>query len=169
MHYILKQVKHLQRKYHTANPFLLARDLNIHVRYHQLGRLKGYYLADHKRRFIVINSALDVRMRQVVCAHELGHDRLHQPIAGYSVWKEEDVFSSGSRPEREANLFAAELLIPDQTISSFLTQVFSIDQISSQLELPVDLVLFKLQALRLNGWKLNLPWLMNSDFLKGER
>ena len=167
MHYILKQVKHLQRQHHTANPFVLAQDLNIHVRYYQMGHLKGYYLAEYKKRFIVINNTLDACMKQIVCAHELGHDRLHQPIAGYSVWKDEDVFASGSRPEREANLFAAELLIPDQTICCLLAQELSLEQISSHLELPVDLVLFKLQALRLAGWNMDLPWLMKSDFLKG--
>lgn len=165
MHYILDQVQLLRERYHTSRPEILAVELGIDIQYHDIGSLKGYYLVDRKRRYIVLNNSLDEGMLQLVCAHELGHDRLHQELAGFTVWHERNLFDSRSKAEREANLFAAELLIPDLEIHSLLNQHLSLETISKCLALPVDLVLFKIQALRMTGWKIELPWATNSGFL----
>lgn len=165
MHYILDQVQLLRDRFHTSRPDVIAKELGIDIQQHCLGLLKGYYLVDRKRRYIVLNKKLDESMRQLVCAHELGHDRLHQEIAGFTVWHERNLFDPRSKAEREANLFAAELLIPDLEIHSLLNQGMSLETISKCLGHPVDLVLFKIQALRLTGWKIELPWSVSSDFL----
>jgi len=165
MHYILDQVQLLRERFHTSHPETLAAELGIDIQHHALGSLKGYYLVDRKRRFIVLNNNLNEGMRQLVCAHELGHDRLHQELAGFTVWHEWNLFNPRSKAEREANLFAAELLIPDLEIHSLLNQALSLETISKCLAQPVDLVLFKIQALRMTGWKIELPWVMNSGFL----
>ena len=165
MHYILDQVQLLRDRFHTSRPDVIAEELGIDIQQHCLGSLKGYYLVDRKRRYIVLNKKLDESMRQLVCAHELGHDRLHQEIAGFTVWHERNLFDPRSKAEREANLFAAELLIPDLEIHSLLNQGMSLETISKCLGHPVDLVLYKIQALRLTGWKIELPWSVSSDFL----
>lgn len=155
----------MQDRFHTSRPDVLAKELGIDVQQHDLGSLKGYYLVNRKRRYIILNEKLDVGMRQLVCAHELGHDRLHQEFAGFTAWQERNLFDSRSKAEREANLFAAELLIPDLEIHSLLNQSLSLETISRCLAQPVDLVLFKIQALRMTGWKIELPWMMNTEFL----
>ena len=165
MHFILEQVQILRYRYHTSSPASLAKELGIEVKYHDLGNLKGYYLADRREHYIILNQSLDEDMGQIVCAHELGHDRLHQPIAGYILWQDKNLFESSSKPEREANLFAADLLVSDLEISCLLTQGYSLEEISRLLSKPIDLILFKIQALRLTGWKIDLPWSTNSEFL----
>jgi|LSQX01.1.fsa_nt_gb Zn-dependent peptidase ImmA (M78 family) len=166
MRYILDLAASLKTEYDSADPFSLARDLDILIRYHDLGALKGYYLAEHGIRFIVINCSLEKRMQELVCAHELGHDCLHQKIAGFSIWREKNIFAAGHRAEKEANLFAAELLIPDSSILELLYQECTLDQICKQLGRPQDLILLKLYALNLNGWQFNPAWPINASFLK---
>ncbi len=61
----------------------------------------------------MINQSLRSEWKRFVCAHELGHDRLHRGY-GYYFIEEQTLFCPG-RFEREANRFAVEFLAyPDQ-------------------------------------------------------
>jgi len=102
---VLKLVK----KYKTSDPFQLAQALNIMVRYADLGEeTKGLYYKKIRRRFIVIHERLDQQWARMVCAHELGHDRLHPGISRF--WIDEHSFFNAGKYERQANLFAIKLL-----------------------------------------------------------
>ena len=82
--YILDTVHHLQKKLHTKDPFEAAKNLGIHVLYRNLNNLKGFYTLRCRERYIVINEALPQNEQKIVCAHELGHDRLHRHFAQYT-------------------------------------------------------------------------------------
>ncbi|WP_281890955.1 ImmA/IrrE family metallo-endopeptidase [Paenibacillus sp. YYML68] len=99
----------LARKYKTNCPFELARALNIQVWYGDLGECRGYYLRTLRRRYIAINNALSDEWQRFVCAHELGHDRLHKGMSRFFL--EEATFFNPGRYEREANQFAVNLLL----------------------------------------------------------
>ncbi|SEU26692.1 ImmA/IrrE family metallo-endopeptidase [Paenibacillus sp. NFR01] len=110
-------IKRLVKKYKTTNPFELAEALGIHIRYMDLGSCtKGLYFRKLRRRFIVIHSDLPVEWQRFVCAHELGHDRLHKGINRFFL--EEHSFFAPGKLERQANRFALKLLTagmePDQ-------------------------------------------------------
>ncbi|HHY66104.1 MAG TPA: ImmA/IrrE family metallo-endopeptidase [Alicyclobacillus sp.] len=70
--------------------------------------VRGMYIRAKRRRYIILNSEIHWQWRRFVCAHELGHDRLHRDIRGCHV-DDEDSIRIG-RMEFEANLFATHLL-----------------------------------------------------------
>ncbi len=108
---IERRVKNLIKKHKTNCPFELAECLNINVWYSEFGDgCRGFYLKTLRRRYIAINSALSEEWQKFVCAHELGHDRLHSGYMGYYFIEQHTLFNPG-KFERQANLFAMNLLI----------------------------------------------------------
>ncbi|MRN57021.1 ImmA/IrrE family metallo-endopeptidase [Paenibacillus monticola] len=110
-------INNLLKKYKTNCPFELSRALGIHIRFMNLGAVtKGLYYRKLRRRFIVIHNELPLEWQRFVCAHELGHDRLHKGINRFFL--EESSYFSPGKLERQANLFALKLLsansLPDQ-------------------------------------------------------
>ena len=111
-------VNALVKKYYTRNPFEIADHLGIMVRYDDLGELKGFYTYKRRKRIIFINRSLEntdtYKMRDMVAAHELGHAILTPKSQCYFF--SDNTFFLKSKPEIEANAFAAELLISDEDI-----------------------------------------------------
>ena len=118
-------IRQLIRKYKTNDPFELAERLNINVWYRDLGReTRGLYIRKLRRRYIVIHEDLDDIWKRFVCAHELGHDRLHPGLSRF--WLDEHSFFHVGKFERQANKFAVRLLTAGdspargETIKEFL-------------------------------------------------
>ncbi|MDO7907171.1 ImmA/IrrE family metallo-endopeptidase [Paenibacillus sp. JX-17] len=110
-------IHRLVRKYRTNCPFELADALGIHIRYADLGSAtKGLYFRKLRRRFIVIHNGLIPEWQRFVCAHELGHDRLHKGISRFFM--EEHSYFRPGKLERQANRFAVALLGAGQPIES---------------------------------------------------
>lgn len=107
---IQRRAKNLVRKYGTNCPFTIAKHLNINVQFVDLtDEVRGVYCRTLRRKFIGINSNLPYEWQRFVCAHELGHDLLHRGL-GYYFIEQHTLFNPG-RFERQANLFAVELLL----------------------------------------------------------
>ena len=107
------RVKNLMRKYGTKNPYKLCKLLNIHVRYMDLGNVKGVYKKIVTNKFIIIDEKLSEIMQLVVLCHELAHAVLHNTKEIQS-FKDYDLFPRVSNNiELEANKFAAELLFDE--------------------------------------------------------
>ncbi|MBW7477257.1 ImmA/IrrE family metallo-endopeptidase [Paenibacillus oenotherae] len=104
-----KLIVKLVRKFQTNDPFVIAQGIGIHIRYADLGdRTRGLYYKKLRRRFIVIHDCLSDDWSRFVCAHELGHDRLHPGFSRF--WLDEQSFFNVGKFERQANKFAARLL-----------------------------------------------------------
>ena len=117
MEFILREAERLIQKHKTRNPFEIADCLNINVLYRPLGKLKGIYIYTRRSRYICINNELDSPARRLVCAHEIGHDRFHRHLAIMNPQAQELIsYDMSSKPEREANVFAAEILLPDDEV-----------------------------------------------------
>ena len=119
-------VLHLIKKYDTSNPFELADILNISVFYENLGTINGYYNKPLRMKQIHINSLLNDHEAKFTCAHELGHAILH-PNASTPFLRSNTMLSV-EKLEIEADTFAVNLLIPDDTIvenSMYTTEQFS--------------------------------------------
>ncbi len=135
------RVKHLIRKYETRNPLKLAKYLNIHAVHKEYSlHTKGYYIKTLRNKFIVVNSALDEHSQRIVLAHELGHAILHSCEPIYFI-REYTLFPVGPY-EREANKFAAELLIDDNDIKEMRYKATS--YIAAALEVNEELVKYKI-------------------------
>lgn len=111
---IKKIVLNLIKKYNTQDPFELAELLNIEYIIGSMGKCNGCYLYLKRHRCIFINDNLSDSEMSLVMAHELGHAILHRTENCYFIRNK--TFMSTACIEKEANAFAAELLIPDSLI-----------------------------------------------------
>ena len=146
---ILEEVDKLTKKYKTRDPFEIAKGLNIDIIYHDLGNLKGYYYYQSRMKYIVINKNISEDLKPVICAHELAHDRLHLNFAKNFAIREFGLFDMSSKPEREANLFAAELLIDETKFLELALDEYSYMYLSNKLNIPLELIKCKLEILKI--------------------
>lgn len=104
-----KLIHRLIRRFKTNCPFALAENLNINIWYADLGKnTRGLYMRKLRRRYIVIHQDLDEHWKRFVCAHELGHDRLHPGVSRF--WLDKSSLFNPGKYERQANKFAVRLL-----------------------------------------------------------
>jgi len=160
-------VEQLVKKHHTRNPFELASLSGIVVMLRDLAELKGFYTVENKTRYIVINERLDDYLRCLICCHELGHDCLHRQFAQYDSLRDYTMFDCTGKTELEANLFAADLMIPDtDIILKIRWESNTYEQIAKMLYVPEALVKFKVYSISKRGYGIHTPELAKADFLK---
>jgi len=136
--WIKDKANQLKERYKTDCPYQLAEHLKIHIMQHDLHHeINGYYKYDRRNQFIVINDNLAPYNQRVVCAHELGHAILHKHVN--TPFMRNNTFLSVDKIEHEANRFAAELLIPDESIY----ELNNIHHVASLHNVPVELVRLK--------------------------
>lgn len=138
---IRKKIKSLIRKYDTNNPFELADYLNIAIIFEPLGSINGYYNKQLRMKQIHINSELDRHTQVFTAAHELGHALLH-PNAN-TLFLRNNTGLNLNKYEIEANKFAMELLVQDETLLEY--QNFTIEQFSRMLGYSQELIKLKLK------------------------
>ncbi|MDE7229829.1 MAG: ImmA/IrrE family metallo-endopeptidase [Oscillospiraceae bacterium] len=164
MQHILDKAAEVLENYGGRNIFDTAENSGAIVWERELGGLKGFYLFENGFRYIVINEDLDKVIKAVVCAHELGHDMLHRELSADGI-RENTLFLTGNKTEREANLFAAEILISDEDILDEISDHNSMDALSACIGMPAGLVNFKLEILNYKGYDFNCGESV-SDFLR---
>lgn len=162
---IYNLVKLLSKRHKTTCPSELAQCLNINVRYDDLGSLKGLYTVIDDCRFILVNSLLEDEMQNVVIAHEIGHDQLHRQIAANENFQEFSLFDMTSKPEKEANIFAANLLIDDDDVLENARCGYSTEEIAKILSVPHALLIIKMMNMNTRNYKFNIPFIPRADFL----
>ena len=101
------------------DPVALAEAMHVRVRYFPLGDLRGFYLVLNDIPFIAIDRDIPEALQRVVCAHELGHHLLHHEEASRGFFDDYDLYRMENRFERDANLFASLLLLPDRAVEEF--------------------------------------------------
>jgi Zn-dependent peptidase ImmA (M78 family) len=114
----------------------IARGLGVEIR-HQPAEddLSGFLYRDKKRKMAIIgvNSKQHANRRNFTAAHELGHYLLHEfetvhVDRTFEVWLRSEASSQGTNlEEKEANLFAAELLMPYRFIEADVNEIGTID------------------------------------------
>lgn len=76
------------------------------------------------------------------------------------------LISYENKMEYEANAFAAHLRIDNEQLFDLLGQGYDVVQLFSIMGTNINLMLIKLNELNRMGWRLNLPYVPRSDFLK---
>lgn len=97
--------------------------------------LSGFLYRDRSRKTAVIGVNADhhPNRQHFTAAHELGHFLLHDfddvhVDRKFKVWLRSEASSQGTDiEEKEANLFAAELLMPARFLSKEIEQIGSVD------------------------------------------
>ena len=164
--YIQNVANKLIKKFDTRDPFQLCQAIGVEVFYADLGSLKGMYKYLKKNRFAVINENLDPFTKTLVCAHELGHDILHQNLARKVCLQEFILYDMKSRPEYEANLFASEILLPDDIILNLAHDGYDIEQISKELCTDINLIALKVSSMNTRGYRFDNTIDAKCNFLK---
>ena len=164
--YIQNVSNKLIKKFDTRDPFQLCQAIGVEVFYADLGSLKGMYKYLKKNRFAVINENLDPFTKTLVCAHELGHDILHQNLARKVCLQEFIHYDMKSRPEYEANLFASEILLSDDIIFNLARDGYDIEQISKELCTDINLIALKVSSMNTRGYRFDNTIDAKCNFLK---
>ena len=166
---IAAQGDRLIRRFGTRNPDELAASLKITVMPRNFKTQNGAYAVITGNPFIFLRSGLDSRMRSMVIMHEIGHDRLHRAEAEKNGgFREFELFNmKASRMEYEANIMAAQLLLPDDEILDYIHSGFDIQQIALAMNSDINLVALKNDILIARGYAFQVQD-HNSRFLRGQ-
>lgn len=164
MRRIIEAAENILEKYGGRDIFETAENSGANVWFRELGGLKGFYICENGKRYIVVNEALDDVLKRVVCAHELGHDVLHRELSVGGI-REGTLFLDSDKTEREANLFAACMLISDGELLEAASCSADIAGAASILGLPKEIVNYKLKVMNYKGYNFKSGEFKN-NFLK---
>ena len=163
---IVERVRQLIARCDSRDPFVIAKQLGVEVMHvGSFGRLKGMYRIVKGVRFIILNDRNSPQTDRIVCAHELGHDQLHRAYARKNSLREFSLCDMAARPEYEANLFAANLLLDDETVLALAAEGYSLEKIAALTECDVNLVALKIDCLIREGHALR-PQIHDTQFLQ---
>ncbi|MHB8793166.1 MAG: ImmA/IrrE family metallo-endopeptidase [Thermoleophilia bacterium] len=116
----------------------VTESLGLSVMYEEMaGRMKEFYF----RGSIVIRTDLSVREKRELIAHALGHHLFH---AGNHLAMQKRIYSFGNYHEKQANAFAACLLIPLSKLSRLIADRARIDEIADHFGVTEELVRLRL-------------------------
>ena len=163
-------VAKLIKKYDERDPFRLCRAMGIKLIFQPMGTapdaVKGFFLEKNRIRVIVINSDLPEIIQRIIGAHELCHAEFHRK-SGIHAFHEVAMFDQTSEFEKDANLFAAELLLEDGEVLDALNQDVTFFSAAAQLRVPMEMLDFKFRLLKWKGYKmLESPIQVNSNFMR---
>ena len=161
---IIRRADALVRSTGTRDPERIAEALGIIVMDVNFEKQKGLYKVILRNRFIFIKSDLSEVMRRIVLLHEIGHDQLHRHLD--DVFQEFQIFDmSRNVMEYEANLFAAQIALPDEEILEYIRSGYDAAQIAMAMASDINLVALKVSELSRRGYAFR-DVDHRSDFLK---
>ncbi len=141
-HKIRRLIRYYDRMMGTRDPVSIARQLNIGIAIVPLGEIAGNYKLLKRKRWIFVNEDIsDSPLFRVVVAHELGHAVLHRKENCAFIKNRTLLLTSGI--EREANQFAAHLLITDDMLKEF--SGYTEDQFCDCTGYPKELIELRLK------------------------
>lgn len=144
----------IYKQYETRNPDKLAKYLNIIVMPRPFQKQKGAYKIVERNPFIFIKDNLHPVTRSIVMFHEIGHHLQHREQAiALGGFHEFVIFDMHDNlMEYEANMFAAQISLPDDDILELIYQGFDVGQIARAMNSDINLVALKVAALNNRGY-----------------
>lgn len=169
---ISRCVRQIVTKYGLTDPRKLCTAMDIAVVYKDMGTdetsIKAMMVVDRRIKCIVVNSNLPDVILRFILAHELGHAVLHTQKC--KQFTDRGLFDDASRMEKEANTFAAELLLGDskELMEEMAYSEHSMFQLAAAHRVPYELLAYKLEVMEEEGYHVpELPYEPDSCFLQG--
>ena len=144
---IIEMAEELARQF-SRDPFQLAEAEEVTVSFCDLKSQPGAYYVVRGYPILLLSEHLPPAVTEMVCAHEMGHHLLHRDILfRRQVEKNPPPLGEETvrRTEREANLFAASFLLPDDTVLP------PFEESAKALGLPTEFLKIKAAAMRILG------------------
>lgn len=118
-HKTRRLIRYYERMTGSRDPVTIANHAGIRIAIVPLGEISGNYMLIKRKRWIFVNDSIpeDSPMFKVIVAHELGHAFLHRKENCAFIKNKTLLSCSGI--EREANRFAATLLITDELLEEY--------------------------------------------------
>ena len=117
--FVIQMAAYAAKIYRTRNPFdiIEQRAINFQTTSRLVDTL-GFYAVVNNRRFIRLSASANETEQLMGAGHELGHDFFDREEARRNGPLQDTWFYSlsSARQERRANLFSAELMIPDEAV-----------------------------------------------------
>ena len=150
---IADKADYLVKRFKTRNSITICEALHIEVNPMSSKKLKGLYLYIMRNAFIYLNENLSEFEILWVAAHELGHHVIHPELARQSKRiLETSLYDMSTRTEKEANLFAAELLIDEKELLEYIFDYgFTMDQCARAMNIPASLIALKTEIMSERG------------------
>lgn len=114
---IKAMVNKLVRKYKTRDPFEMIKGMNVILVLYPLEGVRGFYQYFQRNNIIYIDENLSEHDKTFVLAHELGHMILHKK--SNAIFMDTRTQFKTSKYESEADKFAVELLISDDSLHDY--------------------------------------------------
>ena len=167
---ISESVAKLIKKYDERDPFRLYRAMGIKLIFQAMGKapdaVKGFFLESKRIRTITVNSDLPQIIQRIIVAHEICHAEFHRK-SGIHAFHEVALFDQTSEFEKDANLFAAELLLEDGEVLDALNRDTTFFSAAAVLLVPAELLDFKFRVMKWKGFKMiEPPIAARSNFMR---
>lgn len=133
----------IARKYKSRNPFEIVRGLNIILVRCPLDDVRGFYQYFKRNNIIYLDENLSDQEQRFVLAHELGHMFLHKKAN--AIFMDAKTQLNTTKYEMEADLFAIELLLPDDELFDYQESGMEAEQISRITGYCKDLIEMKVK------------------------
>ena len=164
---IYKQATELVKQCGTRSPEKIAHELDIMLLpLENTPNLIGMYTFRWNHRIILMNQRLQAYMKQMVLAHELGHDQRHRNLAKIDGMKEFTLFNMKNTTEYEANAFASHILLDSDEVYSYARQGYNVVEIAQMMNTDINLMLIKIQEMNQLEYHISVPMQPNSKFFK---
>lgn len=129
---IIDLAEKTKQDYGTCDPCELCRCLGITLLHADLPRrINGFYMETAGKQAVVISDSIKAPLDSACTAHELGHALLHKGVN--AVFLTDSTNFVTGRYEREADLFAAALLI---NVEDIIQNGSSIERIAKITGVP---------------------------------
>jgi Zn-dependent peptidase ImmA (M78 family) len=169
--HIAETAAKVMKRYDESNPYRLAKAMGILLEYAPMGdcegACKGFFMMKSRMKCITINSDLQEELQRIILAHEIGHAVLHASTV-MAAFNEFKLFCGTNQLECEANVFAAETLLDDDSVKQALrswNRTFF--EMAAELCVPPELLDFKCRTMKAKGIEVpDSPIYAQGDFLK---
>ncbi len=167
---IVKKANKIVSDCSTRDPYKVAKELGIQLLYRDFKKQRGAYKVIMRNRFVFLKNGMHPVIEKIVLWHEIGHDLLHRSEAiKAGGFKEFNIFDMReNRMEYEANIFASQATLEDETILEYIQYGYDIQQIARAMHSDINLVALKIDTLIAQGYDLRRQE-HRSDFLKYNR